>query len=237
MRRVLAAVTVASLEMAPNATVDAAIPVTCTLCATAKQQIIEYALQGKEYALQMKEYVEAANTYIKAVENTVSLPFDAINQVSSVYYRGTGLVRRTNALLSSDAPIMRRVAAARGLGSSVGRYPEGTLDNAEWWAKRVEEQWEDNKELLGIEEERQQLNTELLEFAASNGNLATGQMQMLQANHHVTLAMGQQLQSIHNNLTQQFAYQMEKDADKALKEKAYNDFLKGLEGLTVNTGW
>lgn len=236
MRSALLVIALATFGL-PTAPASALIPVECPACASAQAQIVEYALQAKQYAVEMQQYITLADTYAKAVISTAELPAQAVSQVQGVYYRGAGLMRRTNALLASDAPIMQRLAMARSVGASAGRYPTGAMRNAEFWGDRVQDQWKDNRELLGIEQQRQEINGALLELSASNGNIATGQFQMLQAQHGTLLAMGSQLQAIQGNLQQQFAYQMEKDADEQLKQKAYNDFMGGMQELTADKQW
>lgn len=215
----------------------AAIPTECVNCSTIVEQVRSAAMQAKQLALEIKGWADVANTYYNAVENTVKLPMQAVNQVTGTYMRVTNLANRAGYILSSDAPLMQRLDMANGFISSASRLPGSTLRNAEWWAKRAEEQWEDDKMLLDLENERQELMTATLEFAASQGNIATGQMQMLQANHSAALIAAGELQRINQQLLTQWTYALEKEAEKEMKAAEVRRILTLQKGLGLDQSW
>ena len=189
-------------------------------------------VQAKTLAEEIRTYQQLLATYYNDVKNTVGLALEPIQQAQNLYYRATGIANSASRLLASDAPMMQRLSMANGLMSRAGRLPDGTIRSAKWWGDRVEDQWADNRELLGLEEERRAINLELLELSASNGNIATGHMQALQAQHQTMLAMANELQALNANQEQQFKDSLEKHADSYLKDKAYQDFMTQRDKIT-----
>lgn len=202
-----------------------AVPVECPKCANIVTQLRDSVAQAKILATEINSYVVLGQQYATAVQNTIELPMEAFAKAQNVYYRAENIANATGRLISSDAPMMQRLAAAKSLSARTGRFPDGTVRSAQWWGDRVEDQWADNQELLGLEEERRQLNAELLELSASNGDLATGQFQMLQSQHSALLALGNELQALNANQERQFMYTLEKDTDAYLKQKDYENFM------------
>lgn len=208
-----------------------AIPVTCTNCASLAQQIIDYGIRVKAYATQVLDYATQVNMYITAVRNTMRLPFQVLGAINNLYYRVTSLARRATAVLTSDAGIMSRIGMASSLISSAGRFPNSTIRNVEWWKDRTLERWDDNRELLGMNDEAQLVIQDAASIAAEAGANANGNLEAAQAQSAQLAVTSQQIAMLHNQLQRDFAYQVEKDMDDELKKAEYRKFIEGLTSV------
>lgn len=205
--------------------------------ATFAESVKSGVVQGKILAESIKGWATTANIYWTAVENTVKLPAQAISKVTATYNRINSLVARADRLLASDAPMMQRINMLNSLAGSAGRLPGSTIRSAEWWAEQAQDQWEDDKELLALEGERQELMDEALEFAASQGNIATGQMQMLQANHTTSLIAAKELQRLNQQMQTQWAYALEQQAKEEIKQSEYRRIMTLQREFGADQSW
>lgn len=221
MRNLVVAIFVSMFSVV-GATSNALAVVQTHDAASFEESVRNGIIQGKMLAADIRGWATVADTYWTAVKNTAKLPVQAVNKATAAYSRVTNIASRADRLLQSDAPMMQRLSAANSLIASTSRAPGSTIRNAEWWADRAQDQWEDNKELLEIENERQEAMTEALEFAASQGDVATGQMEMLQANHTTAIIAAKELQRINQQLETQWVHTLEQEAKDELKQAEKN---------------
>ena len=226
--RLLMGAGVSGLALAVDSKSAFAVTVTCTNCASLTQQLIDYGIRVKQYSTQLLQYANEVKQYILAVQNTVRLPFQVLDAVNGLYFRVSSIARRATAVLTSDAGIMSRIGMASSLIDSAGRFPSGAVRNAEWWTNRVQERWEDNRELLGMNEEAQLIMQDASSIAAQAGVDANGHLEAAQAQSAQLAVTSQQLSAIHAQMQRDFMYQVEKDMENQLEQAEYRKFMEGL---------
>ena len=193
------------------------------------QMLKDAVLQAKEYIVEAQDAANTLNIYANAVENTVTLPANLIQRVTSLYNRTEALANTATTITGPDGTMMERLKMLRNVGRGAGTLPGSAEMSAEWWNRQWGMQMEENSKLLGLEEERRQVMDDILATAQDSSNDAIGRMQAVQASNQLAASSAMQLQQINEAMRVSFQYTQQKDETLAAKERLHGQWVNADE--------
>lgn len=223
MRKLLTGTALAML-MAVSPAYASGIPVVDA--ALNSQAAKDAIVQGKILYEGAQTTLNTFNTWAAAAQNIADLPVDTLNRVMGLKYRLDGLVMQAEAIGGPNGSMFERLSRLQSLSRTAGNYPGGVGYTAEAIYKDWDDQAEDTKRLIGIDQEVAGLQAEVLDVAAEMSATAPGNLGVERANGQLMAALAREQQTTNTLLREQRMRELTKEAEQRAEIRADREALE-----------
>lgn len=187
--------------------------------------VADAAATAMDYAEQIAQGINVLGTYLNAIENTIAIPMNAWARVEGLYYRSVGIANAVSGIVGPDGTTMQRARMLKMIGRNAASMPEDVKWQADFVKRQVEQQWDENEKLLGLEEERQEALSGMMTTANGQSANAMGRMQALQALNLHAQSQAELLKAMNDQMARDYALRLQKDAEQAAINGLYEQAL------------